>query len=404
VEPFLRATARKEDTGAIMTALSKLGGWQEPLERTLQHKGDPRLFVPVFVRSLRRLPPEKQVETAVLDAVSHSSHPQAVAFMLQVLRDPKAPVAWRQEAFSHLPGIGGARGLEAVRRARPARAERKPWFERVDLAAHARTEEQITRSDSRGRTWMLFQSVILGNWSDLFVVEKTASGWGRPLFTGAWTDRTPSRRAPTRFRGIPIAQLRNTEWIRIFPDDPTIREDSDGDGLTNVVEARLGTDPGKADMDGDGMGDAIDSCPNAAPRPLGDAEKIVAACVEARFFLQDWDAPAVLNVKDVQPFELYGYSSILLWPDDSRKQSQSGIFGDGMLSIGIYSPGLRSGRAPPAKGPSKRSVIEYDPDGKTARTSIYSYSGGVDGDSVEVKLKKMGVEWFVVDMEMHGVS
>jgi hypothetical protein len=41
-------------------------------------------------------------------------------------------------------------------------------------------------------------------------------------------------------------------------------DDIDGDGLTNAVEATMRTDPKKADTDGDGKKDGVDSCPTVA--------------------------------------------------------------------------------------------------------------------------------------------
>jgi hypothetical protein len=91
------------------------------------------------------------------------------------------------------------------------------------------------------------------------------------------------------------------------PDDSQTRNDADGDGLTGVVEARLGTDPSKSDSDGDGVADPVDPCPNAPPRAMNDREKIIAAFVDAKFFEDVWNTPALIEVEGIQAFEMYGY-------------------------------------------------------------------------------------------------
>jgi outer membrane protein assembly factor BamB len=319
--PILHATARTEDTAALVQALPNLDAqseWRAHLEQILQSKGDPAGYIPVLVENLRRLPENKREPSAALSAVSSSSHPQAVALMLQALRDPKAAPAWRQEAFQHLAGTGGDTGVEAVRRARPRRSSRMAWFERINVAKLRQDAIVGTKRDAKGRTWMLFHSAVLGNHSDLFIVQKLGAKWGKPLFTGAWTGRTFRSEAPKAFRGIPIAKLVQSEWIRIFPTDASIQRDSDRDRLTDVVEARLSTNPRKADTDSDNLLDTVDPCPNAAPRPLGDTEKIIAACIEARFFEENWGVPALLSAENVKPFELYGYAPVVIWQTAQR--------------------------------------------------------------------------------------
>lgn len=398
VRPILFSTCRKEDTQAIVAALAKLGlksEWRDTLESLLQSKGDQKGYIPSLVKDLRRLPLKGRDFSAALSAVSHSTHPLSVKFMLEALRDPKAGPAWRKSAFVHLAGMGGTEGVEAVRKARRVRSTCKLWYDRVDLivAAH---ENLGNKKDDKGRTWMLFHSDILGNHSDLFVVEKLGSKWGRPLFTGVWTQPTWYMKAPSEFRGIPIKRLVSTEWIRIFPDDAEIRRDSDGDGLTDIVEARLGTDPNKADTDGDGIPDALDPCPNTAPRELGDTEKIIAACIEARFFDQDWVAPAVVLVDNVEPFELYGYPSTLIWGNAKNKSILEKFYSGGVNMIHFHKPNRNDN--------SSKEFIQYSDDHKRAATIISRYSGGLNGDGTEVTLVKIGDEWFVVELQGRYVS
>jgi hypothetical protein len=391
--PLLRATCQKEDTSAIMTAWRSLGQtntWRAYLEEILQDRGDPAGYVPILVEHLRRLPVNERQGLAALAAVARSSHPDAVAFMLEALRNPRAAEAWRREAFQHLAGTGGAEGAEAVRAARPQRGARKPWWDQIDMAEIERHASLGMETDARGRTWLLFHSAILGNHSDLFVVQKLGSKWGKPLFTGAWTDRTFDSPAPRSFRGIPIARLLSTEWIRIFPDDDTIRRDTDGDGLTDAVEVRLGTNPKNADTDGDGLPDAVDPCPNAAPRPLEDTEKIIAACIEARFFLDDRGTPAILSVEGVKPFEVYGYAQTVMWQVSRRASPMGKLYGGGVNMVDFSQP--------ERGGPRKPGFVQYGPDHKTARTMIGRVSGGLNGDWIEATLKKVDDELFVVDL------
>lgn len=397
MHPLLTDTCRKEDTASLIAAWSsqKDTGERIALEYLLLEKGDAAVYVPPFLRSLRRLPFKERGESPILTAVCRSSHPEAVAFMMETLRNPNEARAWRHAAFQHLASVGGREGLQAIRNVRAKPGPRKPWFERLDLPEDLKNGIVDTKKDAKGRTWMLFHSSILGNWSDLFIVEKLASGWGRPLFTGAWAGRTFGNQAPKEFRGIPIPKLIATEWIRIFPDDPAINADSDGDGLTDIVEARLGTDPKKADTDGDGLSDAVDPCPNASPRPLGDVEQIIAASIEARFFLEDEGVPAILSVEGVKSFELYGYSRTVLWAMPEYKSELNMLYGGGVNIIGFQSRDLEK---------PKTETFQFSPDHKTVRTVISRYSGGLDGEGIEVTLKKFGNEWFVVDMVQRYVS
>ena len=62
-------------------------------------------------------------------------------------------------------------------------------------------------------------------------------------------------------------------------DLKTLRKDSDGDGLTDIVEARFRTDPDKADTDGDGIPDNLDLNPRFA-LPRTEKTVIMEAVIE----------------------------------------------------------------------------------------------------------------------------
>ncbi|MEP6756686.1 MAG: hypothetical protein ABJA67_14365, partial [Chthonomonadales bacterium] len=210
---------------------------------------------------------------------------------------------------------------------------------------------------------------------------------------GVWTDRTWRVKAPADYHGIPVKKLLESEWIRVFPNEPALTKDSDGDGLTDLVELRLGTDPFKADTDGDGVGDATDPCPNGPNRPLGDDEKIVAAAIEARFFNGDYEVPALISATGVRPFKVYGYGSIAIWDDGQRQKNLGNMYAGGVNLVRLYS-----------NEPKSKHCITYGSDHKTATTIISRYSGGLNGETWEAKLKKIGDEWFVIELTMLSIS
>lgn len=114
--PVLAAIAGGVDTRAIVEARAMLkpdSQWRSRLDQILGMRGDDDIYAPVFVKELRSLPLDSRTESPMLSAVARSSHPDAVALMLEVLRDPAAALEWRREAFQHLAGTGGREGVEA---------------------------------------------------------------------------------------------------------------------------------------------------------------------------------------------------------------------------------------------------------------------------------------------------
>lgn len=364
----------------------------------LQH-GDVDQASPFFLAQLRQ---EKQSErgSSSLEAISKSSHPDAVKFMIEALDNPKAPSAWRRAAFIRLAGTGGDAGVAAVRRAMPKAGPRPRWQTRVDPSAARRGAKTKEAKDSKGRTWVLFQSGVLGNYSDYYMAPKVGDTMGEPVFLGFYDGRTWDNEAPKEHRKIPMSKLVSTEWIKLFPDDPEIRKDTDADGLTDIVEARLGTNPAISDTDSDGLRDDVDPCPNAAPRSLGVREKIVAAAVAAQFFENDWGVPAVISVSKIEPFEMAGYPRPLLWSIGRRESSLGSMYGGGVNSIS-FGPVIRDFDK---EIPEDADWLEISADGKTAHTMISRYSGGLNGEGVEVVLRKVGDEWFVTDLITRIVS
>lgn len=98
-----------------------------------------------------------------------------------------------------------------------------------------------------------------------------------------------------------------------------LRRDSDGDGLTDLEEARLATDPANPDSDHDGLTDAKDPAPLGADRPATPEdevrqmafEQLVGRFVKGQLLVQKSTGPR-LDVRGV------GYRVITLRPDELK--------------------------------------------------------------------------------------
>jgi hypothetical protein len=63
---------------------------------------------------------------------------------------------------------------------------------------------------------------------------------------------------------------------------PVLRADSDGGGLTDMYEQRLGTDPLAADTDADGIVDRRDRLPNLRPADFGPEQRAIVRALQFR--------------------------------------------------------------------------------------------------------------------------
>lgn len=396
VAKILEKMFRLEDSSAAVEAWRELpenSDVRSRIEIILARKGDPEAYMPLLVHQLRTAPSKVSRET--VEIVSRSRRPEAVELMIEILADPKAIPSLRLIAFRRLAGTGGQAGATAVSAWKSKFAPRNPWYADIAVAKKARDELIGEKKDAKGRTWRLFKAGALGHFDDLFIAQQTATGWSRPLWIGVYDGGTYDGKPITKYRGHAMKELVADEWINLFPDDDAIRKDTDGDELTDIVEARLGTNPKKADTDGDGLKDAVDPCPNAAPRAMGDAEKVIGACIEARFFESDWWRPATITADGIKPFEMYGYARQVFWAPGGKSPLRA-VYGGGVLLINFH--------APYVDGKRLKDPVRFSEDGRTAWTLISRYSDGLEGDGYDVTLKKIGDDWYVVNMTMSFIS
>lgn len=349
-----------------------------------QKDGNPDLLVPLYLEELKA--PGGLDFLAILNYLSHSNHPEALEFLKKSLTDPKADSRIRNAAFANLARTGGADCIPEILAARETSRRIPTLVEYLRLDAlpdtpgkpsQSRVELKKTATDAQGRTWGVFLSPVLGQGHDRWVVRRDKGRWVEPIFTGE--------------RGI------SDDWLTRFTEDPTLRVDTDSDGWTDRMEERLGTDPKRADTDGDGLKDSEDANPLVAPRSLNETEKVLAVAFEARYrFLGgEESSPYLVNLPEgVAPLELPSWGWITVSAASNQKSPLAGFTGRGISSISFRSP---------APQKTKESIL-WNADRTSAKLELATYSSSLGATGYVIELKKFGSDWIVIGLEMVWIS
>ncbi len=186
-----------------------------------------------------------------------------------------------------------------------------------------------------------------------------------------------------------------------------LARDSDGDGLTDLTEHALLTDPVLADTDGDGMGDAQDATPNADAARMGAVERGIARAM--RYFYSDyyagqgwWELPdsagfyAAGQPWNARYFTVAGcgpvafsnspgtYGVCISTPEQLR-QYLAGASGLEEASLMALSWVTRDSAQQDPNGASYHLTAEYL-DEYPAADMLVAFDRGRSGDSVQLKL------------------
>jgi hypothetical protein len=246
----------------------------------------------------------------MLGALGRTGGAAEVPLLASVLDDAGRSLPARQAAFHALAGIGtpaAARALDSMLDA--AGASRLAWTPPSPPATlDPRYGARLGRAD--GSAVVLFVDSMLGGVLDLWMADLDAEGHARrpSLFLGALASAADCHLpAPCRTRtgGAPIQARLDGPFVVLQPaesEEPPLRfdireagRDTDGDGLTDAVERRMGTDPANRDTDGDGLADAQDPTPDSARAPANEQEEVTAAVL--RQFLAFQPSRGLLAVR-----------------------------------------------------------------------------------------------------------
>src|SRR4051794_8924078 len=205
---------------------------------------------------------------------------------------------FRSQAYARLGAIGSAESLAAAdrieARARQWRPNQDDFSEGVMPHPGWHMSNGVMKSNVRARlggtTYAVFIDYLFGGMDLLLVSSKNPdkSLWSHPhlvplkLYRGmhsmtlapaekkdvlilSLTQDAPPQRAIMEGTSDPGATAPKIGPQSVEIDLATVLHDSDGDGLTDAEEKRLGLQPRAADTDGDGIRDSEDTAPDFAP-------------------------------------------------------------------------------------------------------------------------------------------
>ncbi len=314
--------------------------------RWLIDNGSDRLNIPYFIKLIKnnRLIYETHDSTVqIIQKIARSSSPEAVQFMIDQLKDESADPRVRLYAFANLANVGGKAGQNAVidimskanrtacsfaefmmldtLQPVPRSASKESWGSRG-----VRSEVLAVSRDRSGNLWALAASSAIGSNQDLWLLKRTGGSWSDPIFTGAEYEN-----------------LGYLDWTTgLVPQANTLAKDSDGDGWSDLIEKRIGTDPAVKDSDGDGLYDSEDMNPLVAPRKLTDTEQVVAAAFRTVVrFSPGMHVPCIVDYSGIpgsKPFELPGNNSAIIPLAQQGENSLRSKFGQGVCIIKFSHP------------------------------------------------------------------
>ncbi len=247
-------------------------------------------------------------------------------------------------------------------------------------ALQLRAQAVCTTDD--GDTWALFPWHRFGQ-DDYWLARQMPCGGFEPpilvVLPDAWD--VPHQGSHRQVRMEMSSTDGNIFTVRKGAKETTITlsealHDSDGDGLPDLVEERLFTDPNNPDSDGDGIPDGLDGNP-LTPRhePCEECDIRQAAFLAMYGTTNSRNMLLVRRRGDAYPQEFYGYGGPVILTDEVKR---------GYVNVSI---GIRERPAP------DRAVV-----------MVSDYVGPLAAAGYSVTLKKVGDRWVVTSCTMLYIS
>lgn len=248
--------------------------------------------------------------------------------------------AYRSQAYARLGELGTAESIAAIDRIETAAKKWRP-SDPMSLGVFPHPGWHFADSvvgtkisaTQNGVTYAVFIDYVFGD-MDLLLISKTDEGFTRPhllpvkLYRGmhdldlksgppgklifSFIQDAPPPRGIMEGTRDPGEKPPATGPQKITIDLAEVLRDSDSDGLTDVEEERLGTDPKKADTDGDGIFDGDDIAPDFTASKLDDTVLILQRAFFSTFGISG-SRYVLFARSDVQPIQPWGYRGFVIY-------------------------------------------------------------------------------------------
>ncbi len=220
-------------------------------------------------------------------------------------------------------------------------------------------------------------------------------------------------------------EITGTERITSTLSLKALRTDTDGDGLTDVTERMLFTDPAKADTDGDGLNDFHDPTPLADPARMGQLELGIARALKCSLGQAANDGTHYLQPWRANYIELYGCGPVAYCADAQEygiclatrelrlayDKAMSGYASYNCIRVTYWRRGMTPAEARAASSYADQAPGPVAPGAEAADTFTDPHSSGLPRDPavvLEVSIDFSGsgdcVQLVEIDGEYYPVS
>jgi hypothetical protein len=302
---------------------------------------------------------ERKLKQLALSALGRIGTPEAVKTILQF-------EAWSRQRLGKPAPFHFGRTEHA-----------SDHFQDIYLDPIART------TDSQGKTWAVFPWGRYGQQRMWLTSSEDGETWAQPVALDLPEMPRLVRNSARTFENKCQLTIDNDKVIVTCDGQPyeaSIKEslkDSDSDGLPDIVEADLQTDPIVSDTDEDGIADGRDSNPLTPRYSNGSDESEIRQAVFGALFAtaNSTDAIVIVDRGEFAEQEYEGFAGPVL----RSAQSRAGFVNITNITVTLESP-------------------------TTASARISDWEGSLAASMHEAKLKKINGKWIIVEFGLTMIS